>query len=392
MKKSLIVLAIASAFAAPAAFADTTIYGNANVSLGSVNSGTNGATATQVSSDASKIGVKGSEDLGGGLSAIFQIESYINLQNSGNVPNASKTTLSGSAPAGNVATGAGLGSGDSFAGLSSASMGTVLLGQHDSPYKIATRSLDMFSDTIADNRSLMGPLDGTDKLHLPNVIAYISPSFSGVTIAAAYVAGAEIPNTKATTKGSAESLAVLYGAGPISASFAYQTLTFGGSSNGSSTGLLDACNFNSSCSSSHPMANDKSTAWKLGGSYTVDAFGVNAVYERVTFDPVSANSVSSNNYYIAGKYNFTSSDAVKLAYTHKGANNTAGTNDAKQTSVGYDHSLSKHTSVYALYTKVSDDTNSSTTLGGYDGINATVTSQANGAGPSAWGFGMKHSF
>jgi predicted porin len=381
MKKSLIVLAIASAFAAPAAFAEATLYGNVGVSFGSANSGTNGGSATQVSSDASKFGIKGSEDLGGGTSAIFQIESYVNLQNTGAV----------AAP--QVAGGTGLGSGDTFAGLSGSSWGTVILGQHDTPYKIATRGLDMFADTIADTRSLLGPLDGTDKIHVPNVLAYISPSLSGVTIAAAYVAGAEIAPAAGTSyanKGSAVSLAALYSAGPIGVDFAYQTLTVGDTG----SGLLGANN--AAALSGLPVhTGDKVTAWKLAASYTVDAFGVNALYERTTADPASGTSGSSNNYYIAGKYNFTPSDTVKLAYTHagEGAITSASTNNtAKQTSVGYDHSMSKHTTVYALYTKVSEDSAHSTTLGGFDGINATVTSAATGASPSAFGIGMKHSF
>jgi predicted porin len=404
MKKSLIILAIASAFAAPAAFAEATIYGAANVSFNSVSTGGDNnkvsASANEVSSNASVFGVKGSEDLGGGTSAIWQIETNVNLQNS----NTANSTGGASGPY--AGGGNQIGTNDSFAGLSGASWGTVILGQHDTPYKIATRGLDMFADTIADNRDLMGPIDGTNQIHVPNVIAYISPAFSGVTIAAAYVAGAEVPTTK--TKGSAVSLAALYGAGPIAVNFGYQTLTVG-TANGSLLGVTDALNVGGAATTYTGATgavlgpNDKATAWTLGGSYTVDAFAVNAIYERNTLDTSAGNplaalgSSSRTSYYLAGKYNVTGNDAVKLAYTHVNSLdnvtliNGGVASGAKQFAVGYDHSLSKHTSVYALYTKVTDDVGHATTMGGYDGITANVAGQL-GSSPSAWSLGMKHAF
>ena len=73
MKKSLIALAVAGVFAAPAAMAaDTTIYGQANASFDGVDNGSGGTTTNKVSSNASRLGVKGSEDIGGGNSAIWQ--------------------------------------------------------------------------------------------------------------------------------------------------------------------------------------------------------------------------------------------------------------------------------------------------------------------------------
>ena len=44
---------------------------------------------------------------------------------------------------------------NTFVGLTGG-FGTAILGRHDTPYKLATRSLDVFADNIADNRSIMG--------------------------------------------------------------------------------------------------------------------------------------------------------------------------------------------------------------------------------------------
>ena len=368
MNKSLIALAVAGAFVAPVAMADTTIYGTAHVSFNVVNSGSGGATANQVASNASAIGFKGSEDLGGGTSAIWQIESNVNLDNSGS----------------NAAGGVALGGNDSFAGLSGKDWGTLILGQHDTPYKIASRGLDLFADTVADNRNLLGPLDMTNRTHVGDVVAYISPAMSGVTVAAAYVAGAEIP-VSGGTKGSAYSLAALYGAGPINAALAYQTLTLGSAG----TGTLGTS-----------TPNDKISAWTLGGGYTMDAFTVNAQYEGVTYDPsgYGCGSQNQSNWYLAGKYNI-GNDAVKLAYANAGKSAVAkamcaddSNTDASQISVGYDHSLSKTTTVYALYTQVSNKDRANYTMGGYDGITANVAPAKAGSDPSVWSVGMKHSF
>jgi predicted porin len=70
----------------------------------------------------------------------------------------------------------------------------------------------------------------------------------------------------------------------------------------------------------------------------------------------------------------------------------------KQFSLGYDHNLSKRTTVYALYTKLSNDSGSAYQLstasdvGGASSIAAPGGIAAPGASPSAFALGMRHSF
>ena len=388
MKKSLIALAVVSTFAAQAAMAEVTIYGAANVSFDMTNNGTTtagvaGTSANKVTSNVSKLGFKGSEDLGDGLSAIWQIEQQINIDNGSN--------SAGTATASTFATR------DTFAGLSSTSMGTVIAGIHDTPYKMATRGLDLFADTIADNRSLMGQSGGGVASHdarLGNVIAYISPAFSGVTLAGAYVAAAENATLSAQTKASAYSLAALYGAGPISASFAYQVIN-GGTANGLATG-------GASATVGALSTSDKASAWKVGGGYDFGQGVVNAAYEKTSSSLTTlaalggGDALAQTNYYVAGKFNVGANDAVKLAYTHAGTNpQAAGTatvanSDAHQFSVGYDHNLSKRTTVYALYTKLSNGSAATYAMGGV--VTGAVANLGAGASPSAFSLGMKHAF
>lgn len=355
MQKKIIALAVAAALTTPGlSFAEATVYGQANVSIDRVSSGaTTSISNNQLNSNQSRVGVKGSEDLGSGMSVVWQLEGGVAMDESGALSFNRNT----------------------FLGLSSATMGTVLVGRHDTPYKISTRKLDVFADTAADNRSGDGTgvgaanrgLMSVHDLRLANVLAYISPAMSGFTVAAATVFGAE--DTTATTdkKGSAVSLAGMFTQGPIYGTLAYQTVTVGTAGKGDMGAPVIA--------GSGLVVDDKISAFKLGGGYSMDAFTVNAVIERTTYNPLAAGAnVTNTNLYLAGKFNISSTDAVKAAYTMHGASSTAGsTDDAKQVAVGYDHSMSKATSVYVLYAK-------------------TTTNSAVNVNPSIISAGIKHSF
>lgn len=352
MQKKIIALAIAAAISAPAmALADTanvSIYGQANVSYDMTKNGSGGISANKVSSNVSRIGLKGSEDLGNGLNAIWQIEQLVELDGTGTPANNALATR------------------NTFAGLASDSMGKVILGRHDTPYKLATRGFDQFADNIADNRSLMS---ATGDIRAANVVAYISPAMSGFTAAAAYIANAENVTLAGANKGSAYSLAAMYDNAGINGAFAYQTQQ-------------------ASDNIAPFAAATKTTDWKIGAGYTMDAINVNAVYEKTKTD--AAVALKRTNFYLSGKYSF-GNDAVKLAYTAAGkVDNAAGT-DAKQVSVGYDHNLSKRTTVYALYTQVSNGTTAAYGLTGATGVTGAVAGVA-GQKPSAFSVGMKHSF
>lgn len=395
MQKKIIALAIASALAASAAFAaddttpqghvisksELTIYGVADVSYDIISTGTavtpatSGTSSKRVSSNQSRLGLKGSEGLGDGLSAIWQIETLINIGNG-------------------AATGTGIGGRNTFAGLSSTGFGTVVLGRHDTPYKISTRKFDQFADGIADNRSIMGGLANVTAAatvagvkgsaaaafdgRQDQVVAYISPQLGNMfTGAIAYVNLSPTENTAATAKASATSLAGMFDiAGGFYGALAYEVHDL------SST------------------AGTKEHATKLGLGYTQDAFAVGFAYEKTSDNlTAGANTYGHNAYYLSGKYNF-GSDAVKAAYTKAGnLANTVNTG-ASQFSLGYDHNLSKRTTLYALYTKLSNDSgagyslSSNSSVGGASTLaNGTTTGVTSlGASPSAFGFGMKHTF
>ena len=354
MQKKIIALVIASAMTVPAlAYAEASVYGQARVSIDMANDGavTNAQSNNQLNSNFSRLGFKGSEDLSGGLSVLWQMEGTVGMD-TGAIGTSTTSFFDR----------------NTYVGLKSNDMGTVLLGRYDTPYKSSTRKLDVFIDTAGDNRKPMGvQMMSVHDTRPGNSIVYNSPDMSGFSISAGSVFGAETPS--ANKKGQLLSLAGMYSMENIYVTLAYQNVKAGGAGTGDlAPGGASALGLGA--------VDDETKAFKLGGSYSMDAWAVNAVYEKPTSKvAVTAAETTSTNLYLSGKYNVSSTDTAKLAYTKRGETTTAGVkgaNDASQVAIGYDHSMSKATTVYALYTK--------------------ITANGNLADPSVLSFGINHSF
>jgi predicted porin len=323
--KKILALAIASAFAAPAfaATANVDVYGVLGISLEDTNASNKDM---QVTDRQSRIGFKGAEDLGGGMKAIWQIEQAI----------------SASAGGQDGVGGASFANRNSYVGLAGG-FGTVLMGRHDTPYKLTTAGkLDVFGDTMGDVNAVGNMATGgagrsnatqlistTHDVRPGNAIAYVSPNFSGLSFSAALVAG-NADNGANTTD--AVSLAVGYENGPLYLTAGYQDLT------------------------------DASEAFKLGAGYKFGDFKVGAVYEDVDNEVgTDRDSWYANVAYAMG--------AITLKAQYGQLDN--GSTDATKLTVGADYSLSKRTATYVLY-----DSNKT------DGLSRL----------SGWALGVKHSF
>jgi predicted porin len=176
MNKKLLAFAVAAALAAPmVASADSgnvQIGGTLKVSLDSLNganvAGTDLTRQWNVSSNSSNIWFKGAEDLGNGLKAVWQLTTFVGMGATSNVNNQWTN-------------------GNSFVGLAGG-FGTVILGKHDTPFKILGRKLDLFGDQIGDLRNLTngyGPA-GWD-IRPDNVLAWITPTYNNFHAAIATV-------------------------------------------------------------------------------------------------------------------------------------------------------------------------------------------------------------
>jgi predicted porin len=310
MKKSLIALAVAGAFAAPAfaATSNVDVYGKLHMAGSWYDDQASTTNDIQITSNASRIGFKGSEDLGGGLKAIWQIESGVNLdEQNGGVANR-----------------------NSFVGLNGG-WGTVLAGNHDTPLKLVGRAVDLFGDTIADSRNVLG---GGSDTRAKNVVAYVSPSFSGFAFAGAYSTDLEladrvIPAVPLTgverDSHGVYNLNATYTNGPIYVGLAYgdgdghEALGLGQhvrAAGGFTFGNFKVVGQYDQLEGDGGIADDYE-AWMVGGSYTMGALVFKANYMEGEADAAIAPASAFN--------------------------------DKEQFTIGVDYNLSKRTSVYALY-------------------------------------------
>lgn len=371
MQKKLIALAVASVFAAPAfaATSNVDVYGQLSFSVDRMDTNdlTGDSTDTVTGRDnASRIGFKGSEDLGGGLSAIWQVEMQLNANNDPGISTSSITTYGGGSALASASVTDTLTYRNTFVGLKSASMGTVILGRHDTPYKLATGKLDPFADTIGDYNAIIGQTDAGGNLfdlRVSGTVAYISPTFSGFHAAIAYVEpklneGVNVDNAHAW------SALGMYENGPIFASLAYES--HGGTVAGSG-------------------ATTEIDAWKVGLGYTFGNTAFGLVYEDIENDIANHNS-SRNAWYGSVKHTM-GNIVLKGAYGKAGDGEGAGNNNtgAKFFALGADYLLSKRTSVYGVYASMNQDSAADYNLFNYSAV---------GANRDVDGFslGVKHSF
>lgn len=212
MNKKLLALAVAGACVAPEVMAQTanpvTLYGRVYVTYESVEA--KGGTATplarrnRVSDQSSLLGVRGTEDLGGGLKAFFQLETAFKADQN---DTAFATRNSG----------VGLQGG----------WGSVLLGRWDTPFKTATIAVDPFGDltiggiTSAMSGSGIGGVQGAFDRRDQNVVQYWSPNFAGFAFRGSYSAN---EGKTATTDPRAYSMSLTYTKGPFYVGAAYDEI------------------------------------------------------------------------------------------------------------------------------------------------------------------------
>jgi len=340
MNKKLLAAAVTAAvFAAPAAFAEGTIYGKFHTSIDYSDPVGGGNQNYLVSSRSSRLGFKGSEDLGNGMKAIFQAE--FSVQTDGNDGGRGQDGGDGWG-----------GQRNTFIGLSS-DWGTVLVGRHDTPLKVAFygAGVETLGDSIIDlnlsnslqpSKSNTAPIGVFSEYRADNAIAYVSPNFSGFTFVGAVIPGEDIEGDNGGDErdGIADhySLGAMYSGGGLKVGGGYQMTTADPDGNGPSS------------------SNDQKT-WQLGGSYTMNAFMVGAQYEST-----DSFAFSDDNDYTAwavtGKYTF-GNNAISAVYTDSeldtGSGSSASDSDTSGWGLAAEHNFSKRTKVYVAYAHDEDD-------------------------------------
>ena len=346
MKKNLIALAVAGALAVPAAaMADATIYGKFHVSIDSYDNGGNGAaeaSGLSVSSNSSRLGFKGSEDLGNGLSAIWQTESTIGVDGDGS----------------------GLSNRNTYVGFKGG-FGTLMAGHHDSPVKTIGRKADFFGDQVGDSRSIIrGTAGGADfDQRNSNMLMYVTPAMGALQAAFQYVPD---ENTEDATDETTLSIAGWYNAGPL-----YVALGYNETQN--DDGVLPA------------SGDEDETVTRLVATYQMDALKVAALFQ--TASGVGHVDLDADAYGIGAAFNMGGGNTIKGQYYLLDADG----DEASTMAVGFDHAMSKQTSVYAAYALSDNDTGVTVTPWGgtgHDGLAGGVS----GEDASAFSVGVVHKF
>lgn len=343
MKKSLIALAVAGVVSAPAfaATSNVDVYGVLNAAVSYVDDQPSSINDVQVSTFGSRIGFKGAEDLGSGLKAIWQIESSVNIDEQSG-------TLAGR---------------NSFIGLGGG-FGTALIGNHDTPLKSVGRTVDLFGDTIGDSRNVMG---GGSDTRAKNVVAYMSPSFNGFDIAAAYSTDLDASGSTGDADNSGVyNLSATYKNGPL-----YLGLGYGDGDGHEKAGF--------------------GKHWRAAAGFTMGALKFVGQYDRRDDDNTIAAAAANQNgdyeaWMLGAAYNM---GAITLkANFMDGDFDGVGANDPRQFNIGADYAMSKRTKLYAVYTD-----GEYVVLGGGAGSSDQITTSGVAGGDvTGLSLGMVHSF
>jgi predicted porin len=238
MKKTLVAIA---ALAAASSFAQSsvTLYGIGDIWFGTLKNGAPGAVSQTVLNsgglNGSRFGLRGAEDLGGGLKAEFQFENGFSLDTAATSTTNTGGTYAvvtsnfgfppGGVPAGNQA--AAIFGRQAFIGLNGG-FGSVRLGRQYSTYDELRGGTDTLGHTSFSASAGTGAWDRNGfnyTFRVNNMIRYETPNISGFTAALGYGFGEN--KTAATGADSVLSLKAQYANGPLMAGVAIQNEKIG---------------------------------------------------------------------------------------------------------------------------------------------------------------------
>ncbi|GAB7534346.1 porin [Burkholderia sp. 22PA0106] len=272
-------------------------------------------------------GIKGNEDLGGGMRAVFQLENGFD-----------------------TGTGQALQNGRLFGrtamvGLSSATWGTLTFGRQFDPVTdfVQPITADQFSGTFATP----GDIDNyDDSAWFNNAVKWTSPSLSGLSASLMYAFGGVAGSVGS---GQTWSAALGYAQGPLNLAAGYLHVDNGNPSS-SARGASSADSFfNSAVNRAFETARSIDIA-RAAAQYAFGAVTVGTAYSHVSYAPDAASTFSGSqrfdngsvfaswmatqSFQVVGGYNYTRSNGNATARYH-------------QVNAGVDYLLSKRTDLYA---------------------------------------------
>lgn len=316
--KKLIALAVA---ALPmAAMADVTLYGTVEASIenGKALTYTGGAkkSTTRIDDTGSLIGFKGSENLGNGLKAIWQVEQALSID--GTNVNGNNTWATR----------------DSFVGLTG-NFGTVRLGKLSTYLNSDMEKFDAWIYGAGVNGATVTTANTLDG-RLNNAIRYDSPNLNGFKFTAAY----GFDEARTTINGNRSNKAVWnLGAGYENAGY-----------------FVDAGYVR--FQDADATANKSANYWRLEGGYNANnllvalAYGQSKLFTNSTVNSTKAKEAALTVGYTMGAL------TPKFTYAHVWDTKTNGVkadDGINQYVIGVDYALSKRTTAYTSFGYVKHD-------------------------------------
>ena len=267
----------------------------------------------------SYLGFKGREDLGGGLAAVFALESFFLVDSGG----ASRVPGVDTYWARNANVGL------------TGGFGTLKLGRQGPPLFVSTLIFNAFGDSFGYSPSIRQyynapygtPLVGDSGWN--NAVGYSTPSMGGLSANVLVAAG----EGAATAKGPNFGANVLYFGGPLALTFAAQKVEAQGVLG---RGIAAFPGFASQ------------TAYQLGGSYALGTVKLFAQYGRISTDATADVDTKTLNLSASIAMG---PGSIRLAYGSSKMSTQGSAASPKSTmlTAGYVYSLSKRTDLYAIY-------------------------------------------
>lgn len=332
VRAAIAVCCFASAPAAHAQFGDVTLYGRFNLGVERVSrdipDSPREPSTFRVSSNTSLVGIRGSEPLSGGLAAVFQLESSIQLDSGSGI-------LAGR---------------ESFVGLRGP-WGTFKLGNFLAPYddlhpifgNAPTLTSSILSTAALWSQGAADKVTGGFDARLPNSIRYDTPAIAGITASIQYSTLENVQHANVASAG------IFYSSDTALAGVAYER-----NYQARGDGLNDS-------------------AFSVAGSYSFGLADIAGVYEHLSYETplgtlrrklwgasttVSALSGVVYAFYgRAGEGTGSAPDGTRISGLAKGPDTSS-----EQWELSYTYSLSRRTLLYAGYVRIDNRSNASYTF------------------------------
>lgn len=367
MKKTLLALAALGACAAQAqAQSSVTIYGTLDTAIVREQGGSAGAVTTIGSgvSSSSRLGFRGTEDLGQGVSALFVLESGMRVDTGA-------SDVSGS-----------IFNRQAFVGLKSNTLGTLTLGrQYTQVYLTLAGVADPFAAGYAGSAKNLFPTAGS-LTRTSNTLGYASPRFAGVTVELSYALGEQQGSSQA---GNQYGASLAYSHGKLNARLAHnhrnndlsaaagaaQTPPVAAAERGIGRNTLLAANYD------------------FGAFKGFAAIGINEGFNSSPL-PNGSNpyggvrptaSTDSRDLLLGATVPFGSTTLIVSVIDKD--DTTARDQDALQWALALNHALSKRTAIYTAYGKMRNRRGAGYTVG---------HNSDPGSGDAAFDLGVRHTF